>query len=401
LAARIERRLETAHLLEPKQVRLTFTDTPLPEAVAELKRQTGYNLQLGSDPNRLANRKITLDTGSVPFWRALELFCEKAGLSERNAGLPTGPEARATLEASILRARRLNQQSGYAGLGETALQLVDVRPVARPTSVTGAVRFQVVPATGNWLLTSNNAETLLLLEITAEPRLTWQGALDVRVEKALDENGQLLTPVATPMLPTSDVDLRLLLEAELGRGEASSQVAVRLRKGSKPATLLRELRGTVTAQVLTPPQAILTIADVLRAGGQTFKGTDGAAVQVLEAGRQANGSYRLRLQTEGLPRGVLVRAGGLIVRANGAARILTNQVAGSNSTWALQDAEGRAFRCVAFEANYVALGGGVGQEIRLTFEPDPRLGEPTRLVQKGRRTVLLDVPFTFENVPLP
>src|SRR5262249_5962405 len=154
------------------------------------------------------------------------------------------------------------------------------------------------------------AETLLKLEISAEPRLTWQAALDVRVEKALDDNGQFLTPVSTALVsPTTEMDVRWLLDTEMGRAETTSQVPVRLRKGAKPSKALRELRGTVTAQVLTPPETILTIDDALRAGGKSFKGADGAAVQVLEAGRQANGSYRVRLQTEGLPRGVLVRAG--------------------------------------------------------------------------------------------
>jgi hypothetical protein len=199
--------------------------------------------------------------------------------------------------------------------------------------------------------------------------------------------------------PSTDTEIRWLLDAEMGRMEGTTQVPVRLRKGPRPSRALRELRGTVTAQVLTPPENLLTIDDALHAGGRSFKGADGATVQVLEAGRLAHGSYRLRLQTEGLPRGVLVRVGGL--RVNGAARLLANQVSPANTTWSLQDGNGRAFRCVGLESTFVANAGGVGQELRLTFEPDPALGEPARLVQRGRRTVLLDVPFTFENVPLP
>jgi hypothetical protein len=401
LAARIERRLETARLLEPKHVRLSFVDTPVPDAVAELKRQSGYSLQVTGDPGRLAGRKITLDTGSVPFWRALELFCQKAGLSERGSLLPGTPEWRVGMEVNAVQARRLTQRSGYAGLGDGFFSLVDVRPTPRPTCVTGAVRFQVVPANNTWAAARGPREMLLVLEMTAEPRLTWQGALDIRVEKAVDDNGQLLTPVPVP-LPAinNEVDIRLVLEGDLLRTESASQVPVRLRQGERPSKELRELRGTVTAQVLAPPEALLTIEDVLRAGGHTFKGTDGASVQVLEAGRQANGPYRLRLQLDGLPRGLMLRGPG-IIRVNGAARLLANPAATTSSTWALQNAEGREFRCAAFETTLVANGGGIGQELRLTYEPDPNLGEPAKLVQKGRRTVVLDVPFALENVPVP
>ena len=58
LVARIERRIEAARLLEPKRVRLHLVDTPVPDAVAELKRQTGYPIQLGFDTARAARRAL-------------------------------------------------------------------------------------------------------------------------------------------------------------------------------------------------------------------------------------------------------------------------------------------------------------------------------------------------------
>src|SRR5262249_49207571 len=85
LVARIERRLETARLLEPKRVHLHLVASPVPDAVAELKRQSGYPVELGSGTARLLGRKVTLDTGLVPFWVALDLLCRQAGLSERGA----------------------------------------------------------------------------------------------------------------------------------------------------------------------------------------------------------------------------------------------------------------------------------------------------------------------------
>jgi hypothetical protein len=232
-----------------------------------------------------------------------------------------------------------------------------------------------------------------------------QGAEDVRIEKALDDNGQLLEQVTTPALTNAEAEVRWLIDANATRAEVNCQAPVRLRLGDRPAKSLRELRGTATVRVLTPPETLLTIDDVFQAGGRTFKGSDGAAIKLLEAGRLANGQYRVRLAVDGLPRALVLRAAGPgILRVNGAARLLAGQVAGGGpaaATWSLQNAAGREFRYLGFETTLMANAGGVGQELRLTFEPDANLGNPVKLVQKGRRPVLLDVPFTLENVPLP
>src|SRR5262249_11728540 len=92
LVARIEKRIEAAQLLEPKLRHLHFVDAPLAEVLAELKRQTGYPVQLGPDAGRLAGRKVTLDTGLVPFWQALNSLCRQAGVSERGTLLQGGAE---------------------------------------------------------------------------------------------------------------------------------------------------------------------------------------------------------------------------------------------------------------------------------------------------------------------
>src|SRR5207248_2605294 len=60
------------------------------DAVAELARQSGYNIQVLGDRAALASRKITLDTGETTFWQAFDQLCEKGGLVENSNFNPNG-----------------------------------------------------------------------------------------------------------------------------------------------------------------------------------------------------------------------------------------------------------------------------------------------------------------------
>ena len=93
LARKIEERQDREEILRPKRVHLAYTDTPLHEALGDFQKKCGYRLTL-HDPNgkldELKKRPITLDTGDVTFWEALELFCKAAGLVE--AGHPAAAQ---------------------------------------------------------------------------------------------------------------------------------------------------------------------------------------------------------------------------------------------------------------------------------------------------------------------
>jgi hypothetical protein len=83
LVAKIEKRLDDAAVIAPTRVRLVCKDMPVPDAIAELSRKSKIEILI--EPNsraRLAQRNVTLDTGEVTFWEALDLLCQKAGLVE-------------------------------------------------------------------------------------------------------------------------------------------------------------------------------------------------------------------------------------------------------------------------------------------------------------------------------
>jgi hypothetical protein len=83
LVARIEKRLDAASVLAPTRLRLVCNGMPVTDAIAELARKAKIEILI--DPKsraRLAQRKVTLDTGEVTFWEALDMLCQKAGLVE-------------------------------------------------------------------------------------------------------------------------------------------------------------------------------------------------------------------------------------------------------------------------------------------------------------------------------
>src|SRR5262245_55699521 len=99
LVAKIEKQAATTKALAATQVHLVYKNTPVKDAVADLKKKTGYLIVLHDPDNKLKDKKVTLDTGKVNFWVALEKFCDAAGVVEgdpnadRNAprGMPIGP----------------------------------------------------------------------------------------------------------------------------------------------------------------------------------------------------------------------------------------------------------------------------------------------------------------------
>src|SRR5262245_10668624 len=60
LVARIERRVESARLLEPKRVRLVYQEARVLEALTDAARKTGLPLEFEGDRTPLARRTLTL-----------------------------------------------------------------------------------------------------------------------------------------------------------------------------------------------------------------------------------------------------------------------------------------------------------------------------------------------------
>jgi hypothetical protein len=419
LIQRIEKRLETARLLQPKLVRLQYKDTPLNKAIEDFSK-TGLPLQLVGGSN-LA-RTITLETEEVPFWEAFHLFCEKAGLME-NSLVPSRPgnnqlkDAELRMQAAV-ELRVVMQQRGRivvmgGNSGEPQMQaclLVDGKPPVLPTCQVGPLRIRALPpnlhASG---YSRTGEEVQFTLELTPDPRLAWGNFGNVRIDKAVDDRGQVLTQCLTvPKTATdaNDLDELIILNDVLGEidafGNSARHVPVRLFVEKLPAKTLKVLTGTLSAQVRTPPEPLIVVDQVLKAEGKTWRGPEGSSLKICKAGPDPDGNLQLKLEVQEpsmAGTSLIVRGRGGRFRFNGRPRAINAPPA--NLT--LVDADGKSLAPSAKESTgcLVRKENELVQEYHLIYPVRPGQAEPAKLVLTGQRTVAIQVPFRLENILIP
>jgi hypothetical protein len=417
LVQRIEVRLETARLTQPKLVHLVYKDTPLSEAVQDIARKTGFQIQLEGDQTKFAKRKITLDTGEIPFWQAVDRFCQKAGLMERgSAALPDNPVAPVAVGNDFL----FLSDSLYVGPpAASPLVFVDGKPQSVPTHYAGAVRIRILPRLAPSPAGGNDGTPQhqtspgipLTVEISPEPTLGLQRILGVRVERILDENGsELKTPLPYISDPADNSGVHLMrawsntIDFDRSAQDFSKRVPIRLH-APEGVKRLKEIRGFVAAEVLTPHEPLISVEDILNAADKTVAGKDGGSMKILEVKRDDKGQIVLRVVVEKPPtREVaptaemamvfLADVGGVSASAAPAPDPAVNAIAEFLS---LVDGKNQAFKLIAAEDQ---LRDNQINEYRLTFQPPSGAPKPAKLMYSGRRHTTIDVPFVIKDVPL-
>src|SRR5262249_15857859 len=150
-------------------------------------------------------------------------------------------------------------------------------------------------------------EIVVALEVAPEPKMQWQNPVGIHVEKAIDDQDQTLTQSMAAANPNDGLPNGLVMPAVAlpvrppfmmgGR----QPVYLHLKKADKPSKKVKELSGTIAAQVRTAPETLISVANVLKAGGQTIKGARGGEIKVIEATKDENGSYKLHIQFQPTP----------------------------------------------------------------------------------------------------
>jgi len=398
--------------LQAKHVRLQFKDAALAEAVAELAKQSGYPVALADANGKLSDRKVTLDTGDVSFWQAVDLLCRAGNVVEddedgmlgfqwaiRNAaGEPelagrTKPPAPA--DAKPIKARVTDR-----------IVLIDGKPPTLPTVYVGAARIGAIrDSRYTAAKPARETETNIGLQFSLEPKLLWHRlmALNLRIEKPVDDQGQILALVTEPLAGTeasyhgktsvqfvnSDRGVDLFAGTD-------AYTTLRLQKGEKPAKVLKELKGTLTAEVFGLVKSSITLDNPRKAAGKTFKTDDGATIDVLEVNGE-NGQVKLALdmQAEEAPD---PGAGGF-APGNG---VLTpgRPVIREHVEVTLVDERGKAIPATRPTVSY---RDGETRRTRLhefTFHL-PKAQDKIKLVMISRRRGTIQVSFTLKDVPLP
>lgn len=393
LIRRIERQEESARLLAGKRIRLSFQDSPVETALAELNRLTGFAWRINpADLPGLASSRITLRTDTVPVWEAFDRFCAKAGLVVPDRHSPAA---------------------------RTASLVPGVAPVV-PTCYSGAVRIRArsEPAQG-WGRTVGVYEVSIPLEVVTEPNLQWHGVADVLIRRAVDDQGQELEQiVADREGPGSDpleqellwarqraiIRKQALLDlSDMGHGK---QVQVRLKLGTEKARLIQEMQGTLIGQMDTPPESQAEISDILHASGRTAHGKDGSVLKIGEVKHDDSDVVQIAVEFQSAP----FELGGMPLPINNRRvaqmRLMMFRAEAAGGTLAapqfeLRDTEGRLFEIARYNESNQINGDKSEYSATLHALPSKGVGAPARLVLTGRRTLTVEVPFTLKDIPLP
>jgi hypothetical protein len=415
LVRQIERRDELARLLLPRRIRLVYADMPVTEAIDDLARLTGFQVQLEGDRSKAEKRKITLDTGEVTFWEAIEQFCQKAELAETESMLL--PEAQGLTvdldRMERMRWRAWGWQPYYPNQNqEFPLIFKDGASKPLPSCFSGAVRIRAVPMPApkeGVPKVDPEKEVPLVLEIKPEPHLGWDRVLSVRIGKIVDDQDREMLRPAPFIEKDSDGDdfnpYGYYPARYRGNGNTTvtlgKNVFFRLPHPPERVKSFRTVQGTIIAEILTRPQPLMVMEDILHSAGKSVSGTDSGSLRVEEVSRSRNGEVKLRVIIEPpstdhddamfgrarFNRGV-IWAGQSPDDSTGIGQQLT-----------LMDGKGRGFKLT--QSTPTQLENGCAQQYDLTFEPPSGLPAPVKLVYSGQRLAVVDVPFTLHDVSLP
>src|SRR5262245_53973413 len=137
---KIEHAVRSKRLLNAPTLAFKFDKTPLDQAVNEVAQKTGLRLTIERSKIKDVKRPVTLDTGTVPFWEAVDAFYKAAGLIEDDSPAP----AQRAEGMVATGGRRLSVRSlSSARPGTDVTKLIDG---SAPASATGQVfRVRALP----------------------------------------------------------------------------------------------------------------------------------------------------------------------------------------------------------------------------------------------------------------
>lgn len=316
---------------------------------------------------------------------------------------------------------------GFPGIGigpigpdgaPARLQLIAGKHEPIPTSYSGSVRIRAL--TGKHIPAGmpKAPGINVILDAAGEPRLqSFQLIGNPVITKAVDDQGQGLSVSAD--LPKVDVPMGapdgvmiLPFPGPGGMmGPRSKQQTVVFNKGAKPSKMLKELTGTVTAQVVIPNEVLAKVDKVMDAAGKTVNAANGGSITIDGVEKQGDGSYKIKVKLDNMQPNPFGGMGGGIVINGGIAFDIGigpgGVVGGPAGTGAsrglpdLEDAKGNKYQFGGVASMRTNVNGGtISQEATCIYRPAAGAGDPARLVMYGNRSVNFQVPFSFKDVPV-
>ncbi len=404
---KLHRAADSADRLAPKTFALNYKAVPLGSALNDFKTRTGLNVVLDAD--RIADplRTVTVVTGELPLWEALDAFCAAAGLREAFATELELPKA---------------QLAGRYALPPTPptadaapLTLIDGKGRV-PGARSSAVRVLVLPAAfPGHRVTLGTGETTLCLDVAPAPGLNWQEVAAVKITKLIDDAGRVGSGAAAK----SDDEPLDLEGVVVWGGPGVKQgfarfdrpfgaqphantvpnprvVAVPLKIATPHAKRLKRLEGLVLGEIALPNQALITVTDPAKHVGKSFDGpgrVSFAVTSITEGKDFTTVRFTVRYPS---PWSVSAR------RGQNPGGLWPEAPRGANQTPIADvfDAAGKPI--MVSTTNHQSTAGEDGQTLldhrTWTFHKGRA---PAKVVVTGSRPVIVEVPFALDDVPLP
>lgn len=403
LAARIGRRAANERALDPTLVDLTADNAPLAAVLADLSKQAGFPVVVGgANAAEVADDRLTVRTGRVPFWRAVLAVCEAADL-------------------------RIRSVSGYPAPGTTALAdlgraaavpadgvVLEAAGVAapRPAAVYGAVLVE-----GVRLPTADPPadEAVALLLVWPEPRLNWHAPASARVDRAATPAGGRLAVIPPDPLPAGRAEVVrraggrvVMVEANpsgplptvAGYTPNLRQAAVRLKPGPPPAPARADLTGAVFGVIRSEVEPLVRLAGLTP--GAAAEGTHRVGVEMRAVVNRRAGGWEVSADLLYNPSEVRPAGGDSVARSEfvprggAAGRLALNGLR-------VADAAGRRYELTATAVSRDLRVDAARVSVRVTARldpPDGGAGDPAEVGFWASYPQPVEVPFALKDVPL-
>jgi hypothetical protein len=400
LIPRIRLAADSQTLLKPRIVRLAYKNVPLVFAVADLRERTELPLVL--DPESVGDmlRPVTCETSELPVWEALAAFCKAAGLRESFTLELEAPKPPANRTYYFTPVR--------PDAGRVPINLIDGKEHELPGSRSRAVRVLALPASfpGHRVMLGKG-QVEFCLDITPQSGLIWQANPAVRITRVVDDEGRTGgagSPTPAPRLEPLPPNWNGPRMAQFDNSGSPLPAAflpnprvvrVPLRIATPSAKSLRVLEGSVIGEVLVPGQTLASISDPSNFINRTITGPNNLRVTVLGIETAAD-HVRVRVQSTA-PSPWLAR-----LRNNGPGPLWPEppRTEGMTNQWKAFDAAGSPIPASSSDLLDIRDDGVTLTCIHQFNYPRDR-GVPARMCLVGPRTVVVELPFKLEHVPLP
>ena len=420
IAQELQRTANSAKHITAKLVKLESINEPLDKAVANLRTQTGINLQL--DPKRVKDlqRLITVNTGTVPVWEAIEQFRVAANLQEifreELSGAPVGSADQ------YLGRRRVSNYGPVANASLSANQVpvtwVDGNAMILSGDRSSAIRVMALPARfpGNRII-RGSGQVIFNLDVTPPTDLRWDEVTTVRIERAEDETGRpimISQPTATPITNNYyneaffgggiQVAWQLdgVVELQANKRPNPRIVPVTLKSDDRMIRSLKVLHGSVVGVVTLTNQEVMSFAGLSKSIGAVRNGPNDTKLTILNTSTTADGRTSLRVRTEGPNPWALGRQNRFGVANNFAVMDNGGLMNGNLSQFHFTDAYGHTLLTPLIQSSTMN-DDGIRQtaEYELVFQKHMGHGAPYKLTVTGNKPLTVEVPFKMQNVQLP